>query len=288
MQETSGLEVLGLSAAEEAVYQSLLAKNDEGVGELSARLALPESEVRDCLDRLLDMELLRPSRDNPGLLRAVSPEMGFELILRRQEAELLCRQQELARSKEAVARTVATYAQERSATDVDGAERLMGLDAIQRRLESLTRELRGECLSIAPGGAHSPASLDAARQLDERALDRGIQLMTIYQDSARNDPTTYGYARWLSDRGGQVRTCPETPPRLLLFDRRVAVVPIDPHNTRLGALCTSSPGIVASLVALFEQTWETAIPLGADHRHGTGETGLSPPSAASSSCSPRA
>ncbi|AXE28190.1 LuxR family transcriptional regulator (plasmid) [Streptomyces globosus] len=44
----------------------------------------------------------------------------------------------------------------------------------------------------------------------------------------------------------------------------VAVVPIDPANSRLGALCTRAPGIVASLITLFEQTWNAAVPLGAD------------------------
>lgn len=276
MQKTLGLEALGLSAAEEAVYRSLLSQSSEGVGELSARLALSEPEVGDCLDRLVDLGLLQPSRDRPGMLRAVSPEMGFEIILRRHEAELVRRQQELARGKEALARTLAAYAEERQVSGAGDGEQLIGLDAIQRRLESLTRGLEQECLAIEPGGAQSQASLDAARPLDESALARGVQLMTVYQDSARNDPATFAYARWVSDRGGQVRTCPETPPRLLVFDRRVAIVPIDPANTRRGALCTSAPGIVASLVSLFEQTWETAIPLGADHRSSAEEEGLSP------------
>ncbi|WP_425315091.1 LuxR C-terminal-related transcriptional regulator [Streptomyces purpureus] len=103
-----------------------------------------------------------------------------------------------------------------------------------------------------------------------------MQLSTIYQDSARNDPATLAYARWISDLGGKVRTSPIVPPRMLIFDRLTAVVPIDPANTRLGALCTSAPGIVAPLVTLFEQTWETAVPLGSDHRSASEATGVSP------------
>ncbi|NML52338.1 helix-turn-helix transcriptional regulator [Streptomyces sp. R302] len=270
------LELLGLSTVQEAVYRSLLTGSPEGVEALAARLGVGESQVRDALDRLVDLELLRPSRDTPGMLRAVSPETGFESILRRQEAELLRRQEELLRSRETVARAVAAYAAERPAA-LDDAERLIGLDAIQNRLESLARDLTEECCSIEPGGAQSQASLDAARPLDERALARGVALRTIYQDSARNDAATFGYARWHTEQGGQIRTCPETPPRMLIFDRRIAVVPIDPANTRLGALCTASPGIVAPLLALFEQTWEMAVPLGADHRAGTpASDGLSP------------
>ncbi|MFG2999608.1 helix-turn-helix transcriptional regulator [Streptomyces sp. NPDC048340] len=97
----------------------------------------------------------------------------------------------------------------------------------------------------------------------------------MYQDSARNDAATLAYAQWETGLGAQVRTSPVLPPRMLIFDRETALVPIDPANSRLGALCTTSPGIVASLVALFEQTWETAVPLGAALAQ-TPEDGITP------------
>ncbi|MEU5152183.1 LuxR C-terminal-related transcriptional regulator [Streptomyces yangpuensis] len=251
------LQALGLGADVEAVYRGMLADPSGGVAELTARLGLTEVQVREGLDRLVDLDLLRPSRDCPGALRAVRPELGLELLLRRQE-------EELARSKAAAAQVVSEFAELRPNTEVDGAERLVGMDAIQSRLEQLAHGLERECLAILPGGALSEASLESSRPLDERALARGIEMRSVYQDSARNDPATLAYARWLTEQGGQVRTSPLLPPRLLVFDRTVAVVPIDPAHSRLGALCTSAPGIVASLVTLFEQTWQAAVPLGAD------------------------
>ncbi|WP_405496508.1 LuxR C-terminal-related transcriptional regulator [Streptomyces sp. NBC_00096] len=263
----------------EAVYQEMLARPAGGVAELCGLLGLPESTVRGCLDQLADLQLLRSSRDDPGALRAVSPERGLELILRRQEDELLLRQQELALGKAAAARAVAEYASLHTDGAAGGAadatERLVGLDAIQAKLEVLTEALSEECLSVMPGAAQSQSSLDASRPLDEEALGRGVSILTLYQDSARNDPATYAYARWMTELGGMVRTCPVLPPRLLVFDREVAIVPLDPTNSRLGALCTREPGIVASLVALFEQTWHTAVPLGTAQAQGT-QTGLTP------------
>ena len=87
-----------------------------------------------------------------------------------------------------------------------------------------------------PGGAQSPASLDASRPLDEDAMARGIDLLTLYQDSVRNDPATYAYARWMTEHGGQVRTAPILPPRLLIFDRTTAVVPIGDYEDFLAGL----------------------------------------------------
>ncbi|MFI9274038.1 LuxR C-terminal-related transcriptional regulator [Kitasatospora sp. NPDC052896] len=268
------LAVLGLDSEAESVYRAMLADPTGGVAELCGQLGLSETAVREALDRLADLQLLRTSRDLPGELRPVSPELGLELILRRQEEDLLRRQQELALSKAAASRAIAEYAGLRPSATADTTERLVGLDAIQAKLEVLAEKVTRECLSVMPGGAQSQASLDASRPLDADAMNRNVALLTLYQDSVRNDPATLAYARWMTEQGGKVRTCPTLPPRLLVFDREVAVVPIDPTNTRLGALCTREPGIVASLVALFEQTWQAAVPLGAD-RPQDAETGLS-------------
>ncbi|MEU1285233.1 LuxR C-terminal-related transcriptional regulator [Kitasatospora sp. NPDC005856] len=263
------LELLGLDAAAEAVYREMLADPEGGVAELCERLGLPEAAVREALDRLADLTLLRTSRERPGTLRPVSPERGLEILLRRQEEELARRQQEVAASKAAVARALGEYAKVRADTPLGGRERLLGLDAIQDKLEELTTRLTTEVLAVMPGGAQSAASLAASRPLDEDALRRGVRLRTVYQDSIHDAdaPETLDYARWMAGLGGEVRTAPVLPPRMLVFDRSTAVVPIDPANTRAGALCTSEPGIVASLVALFEQTWETAVPI-ADDRDG--------------------
>ncbi|MGW6984059.1 helix-turn-helix transcriptional regulator [Streptomyces sp. NPDC054932] len=268
------LKALGLDVQAETVYRGMLADPSGGVGELGLRLGMVETEVREALDRLVDLGLLTASRETSGALRAVSPEAGLEQLLRRQEEELARRQHELALSKAAAARAVAEYAELRPNTETEGAERLVGLDAIQSRLEVLTRDLAGECLSIMPGGAQSQASLDASRPLDAEALERGVDMRVVYQDSVRNDPATLAYAQWTTEQGGEVRTSPVLPPRLLIFDRTVAVVPIDPANSRLGALCTTAPGIVASLVSLFHQTWDTAVPLGATRQAAT-EQGIS-------------
>ncbi|MYR54824.1 helix-turn-helix transcriptional regulator [Streptomyces sp. SID625] len=257
------LEALGLERHVEAVYREMLAGSAGGVAELAQRLGLSEPQVREGLDRLVDLGLLTASREQRGGLRAISPQAGLEQILLRQEEELARRQQELAQSRAAAAKVIAEYAELRPNTEINGAERLVGLDAIQGRLEVLTQGLGRECLSIMPGGAQSQASLDASRPLDALAHARQVDMRAVYQDSVRNDPATLAYARWTTERGGQVRTSPVLPPRLLVFDRETAVVPIDPANSRVGALCTTAPGIVAALVALFEQTWQSAVPLGA-------------------------
>jgi sugar-specific transcriptional regulator TrmB/DNA-binding CsgD family transcriptional regulator len=267
------LEELGLTKDADTIYRTMLAEPGLSVEGLGDRLGIPEARVRRGLDELVRFSLARESQDLPGRLRAVSPDVGLSAMLLREEADLAERQQRLAERKALVTQRIADYAE--VATVGYPSERLMGMDAILERLERLGREVRQECLSVMPGGAQSEASLNASRPLDSAALERGVCVLTLYQDSVRNDPATFGYARWLTDLGGQVRTAPLLPPRMLIFDRMTAVVPVDPGNTRLGALCTSEPAIVASLVMIYEQAWDMAVPLGAaTEPHESGLTAL--------------
>lgn len=268
------LQELGLSAAADAVYQAMLAEPGLDIAGLCDYLALSEREVRAGIDDLVRFTLLRESRDEPGQLRTVSPEVGLEVLLRRQEEDLARRQLELARTKASVADAIADYAGQRPTMRL-GTRCLVGLDAIQAELEILARSLTSQCMSVMPGGAQSRASLEASQPLDEEAMARGVSLLTLYQDSVRNDPDTLAYAQWLTKLGGQVRTAPVLPPRMLIFDHKIAVVPIDPVDSKLGALCTSEQGFVVSLSMFFEQAWNTAVPLGAAAAADT-ETGLTP------------
>lgn len=252
------LEALGLSAQGVAVYQALLDEPGSGIDQLAARCGLTPQQVSVNFDELADLMLLRASGDHPGQMRAVSPELGLAHMLARQEAELAARQAKLAASRAAVTRMVA----ERSETRSEGAERLLGIDAIRARLEQLAATARTEVIGVQPGNQR-PEDLDASRQANAAVFARGVTMRTLHQDAARNHPHIAVHAQWLLSQGGEVRTAPRIPQRVVIFDRVQALVPIDPSDNRKGALHVTEPGIVAALLDCFEQAWNTAVPLGA-------------------------
>ncbi|WP_223243973.1 helix-turn-helix transcriptional regulator [Streptomyces sp. CBMA156] len=267
---TTMLETLGLSGAAAAVYQTMLDRPGAGVAALAADLELTAGQVHGCLDELAALLLVRASSEHPGQMRAVSPEVGLADMLARQEAELAARQAQLAASRAAVTRLVADRAETRAAH----GERLLGMDAIQARLEELGRRVSTECLGVHPGTGHRPEDLEAARATNAEALARGIVIKSLYQDAVRNVPHTVAHANWMLDHGGEIRTAPVIPQRLVIVDRAQALVPIDPGDTRRGALHVTEPGLVGALCELFDQAWETAVPLGAARAEDTA-TGLS-------------
>jgi DNA-binding CsgD family transcriptional regulator len=257
------LEALGLDMRAEQVYRAILANPGWGVDELGRHLVLSEQEVRDALDRLFELTLLSPSREEPGALRPVSPDVGLTALLARRRAELARRRAEIAASEAAIAGVVAEYAGARPDSSRPGVEHLHGLDEVQTRLERLAAHARAECLSFRPGGGQSRASLAASRVLDDAALRRGVTLRTMYESSAHQDPPTTEYARWLLRAGSAVRTAPTLPTRMVLVDRQVALLPLEPGDTRRGAVQLAGAGVIAALVALFELAWTAAAPFAA-------------------------
>ncbi|WP_405009810.1 LuxR C-terminal-related transcriptional regulator [Kitasatospora sp. NBC_01539] len=254
------LTSLGLDAGAESVYRLMLTEPDWSVSEIARHLGWQEDQVRTVLDRLAELNLLRRSAQAPGGLRPVSPNLGFQLLLQRQQAQLLRQQQEFAESQAAISSLLDEYSELRTG-ERHGVEYLHGVDAIQVRLEGLTHRSSRECLSFMPGRAQSPAALEASRPLDACLMRRGVSVLTVYLDSARNDNTTADYARWLNAGGGEVRTAPALPLRMVLFDREVALLPLDPENIAGSAVQLTGPSILAALVALFEEVWARAAPI---------------------------
>ncbi|MFE7558167.1 LuxR C-terminal-related transcriptional regulator [Kitasatospora sp. NPDC057500] len=256
------LTALGLDTAAEAVYRVMLAHPDDGVTAVAHRLGQDEHQVRSALDRLSELALLRPSAERQGELRAVSPDIGMEILMARQQAELAAQQMRVEASRAAAAELIAEYAQLRPAAGHPGVEHLVGLDRIRDRLATLTREVREEVMTFAPDGAQQPDNIEAAKPLDTDLLDRGIRMRTVYLDSVRNSPHTVEYVNWLAERGGRVRTVPSLPTRMILVDRATAVIPVRSDDTAAGAVVLTGHGTLVALCALFESVWAGAQPLG--------------------------
>ncbi|MGW2378219.1 LuxR C-terminal-related transcriptional regulator [Kitasatospora sp. NPDC001683] len=257
------LTALGLDSVSEQVYRAMLAHPQEGVTALAARLALSGEHVRQALDTLSELALIRPSADREGELRAVSPEVGMELLMARQQAELAAQQLRIEASRAAAAQLIADYADLRPAGNHPGVEQLTGLDQIRDRLTTLTREVREEVMTFAPDGGQKPENIEAAKPLDLDLLGRGIRMRTVYLDSVRNSPHTVEYINWLASHGGQVRTVPALPTRMIVVDRTTAVIPVRSDDTAAGAVVLTGQGMLTALCALFESVWAGAQPIGA-------------------------
>ncbi|MFF7949030.1 LuxR C-terminal-related transcriptional regulator [Streptomyces griseorubiginosus] len=188
--------------------------------------------------------------------------MGLGPLLDQVRAELDERQAMLSRAQATVAALASEYTSVHVQAGAEGVERLNGVENVRARLTELSQQATAEVRAFMPGGALSSAALEACRPLDEHNLARGVRMQTVYVDSVRNDAATVNYATWFAGGGGQTRTVPSLPMRLILCDRSVAVIPVNEDASREGAFFIRLKSVVAALDELFDLVWERATPLG--------------------------
>lgn len=266
------LDALGMDPRAEDVYRLLMGRPDWGVAQIAAHLGEPQARVHRLLDLLIDLRLVVEQED-PPMLRPVHPHIGLAALVARGEADLGRRRQEIDAMRAALQQLSAAF-HAGGGFPEDVIERLDGLDAVRARLVDLAHTARAECLSLLTGGAQLPDAMLSSKPLDQLALERGVDIRSVYQDSYRNDAATAAYVRWLASMGGQTRATPMLPMQLVVVDREIALVPIDPHDGRRGALEVRSLGIVAALCELFELIWRGARPWDAEpvlDEHGLNE-----------------
>lgn len=266
------LEVFGLDSHAEEIYGAMLACPGASVAELSDRLALPEAEIRAALDELARRCLLRASWHDPTVLRPVRPDIALEALVDREQAELGRRRKRLEEGRAVIAAIVAEYARhQKLAVRGECGERLDGVDAVRERIEQLAWGVRHELLSVMGERGDPPPGMEANRSLEAMLIERGVGMRSLHLESGMTDERMAGYTRWLTEQGGQVRTCPTLPPRMLVFDRTHVMLPANPDEPVPAVVLVTAHGMVAALADFYELLWQTAKPFGAPRHSGSDE-----------------
>lgn len=133
-----------------------------------------------------------------------------------------------------------------------------GMENINSFINSTVNDCRQELLTAQPSGRRRAATLATAEERDLSALERGVQMRTLYQHPARHSPTTRAYVADMVARGAEVRTLDEFFKRLIVVDRKLAIIP-GPRGDDM-ALVVNDRSLIAYLVDIFERSWERAQP----------------------------
>ena len=128
--------------------------------------------------------------------------------------------------------------------------------AIDSFLEQIVAECEEEMLTAQPQAGRDPRFLAMAALRDIELLERGAMMRTLYQHSARRSSVTHKYVAAVTARGAEVRTLDEFFNRMIVIDRRVAVIPNQEDLSV--AVAIREPAVVAYLVDIFERSWERA------------------------------
>ncbi|MFI1761527.1 hypothetical protein ACH41H_05590 [Streptomyces sp. NPDC020800] len=245
------LESLGLTRDQERVYRYILRTRHLDLRTAQAELGVPR--LNAVLDELRALGVL------DAQLVPLPPAAVVDLLVRRRVERT---SRELARL-DGVFDVVRDLAEEaRRGRPVELVERLEHGSEVNHRVDALHDRAETMNAKRLPRSPNQPHSEEATRTF-RRRLAEGMTSRTLVGAATLDLPDEMAYARLLHGAGDLHRVTAEPFLPLLVVDRRVAFVLVDPDEPDAAALMIRQPGIVAALVNLYESLWSRAADLDA-------------------------
>ncbi|MFG2196461.1 helix-turn-helix transcriptional regulator [Streptomyces sp. NPDC048639] len=269
---TNEMSAFGVGPDEEEIYRHFLRNPGTPADDIQLLLHTDPKTAQVALDRLCRLGLLRASGQ---LISPTDPDIALGRLMDIRLHELHQELQRVTQFRHVIDGLRAEQGLHSACRH--GIEQLEDLDQVRSRIADLAFFARDEILSVEPYTELQPENVEQARPLDLRCLRRGVRIRSVVLRKALDHGPTVGYLRELVSQGALIRVAEDITERILVYDRRIAMVPVDPVDTSRGALLAHEGGLVANIIALFEKIWDQAedLPMGTDAADDTTSQGLS-------------
>lgn len=248
-----------LSRTNSRAYEFAASRHSVNPEELAAEFGLPMATAEAVCQELVAMNLLQPAVGRPGRLSAVNPLSASAQLLAPLRRGLTQHQEQVAQLRQTMDTLLALYANSAlHDSRLESVETLSSLDGVRNTLLELATHCTLEVLTCQPGGGRAAAVLEEAITRDEDMLRRGVQMRTLYQETALFSQSTIAYVERVTEQGAQVRTSASPLIRLIAFDRSCAV--ISHQDDPMAAVIIRDPSVVQFAVSSFEHMWIDAEP----------------------------
>ncbi|WP_328885430.1 hypothetical protein [Streptomyces sp. NBC_00316] len=253
--EASLLTFLGLEPLEDAVYRLLVDRPDSEPAALASESTGCAEEVARALDVLVERGLasVQPAGDAVLHYRAASPALALGPLLESRRATL--------RRVESIVTTLAE--RHRSAqAHASGApiEVLTGAAAIRRRLLLMQGQATIEVCTMMPlREVHTVITVeDNHDEIEEVLMRRGVALRSVIERDWLERPDMAAITAAYVAQGQHISVVDELPIKLIIVDRRMALLPLAPERDDVDpvALAVHGTGLLTALSSLFEAHFE--------------------------------
>ncbi|MFF3062543.1 helix-turn-helix domain-containing protein [Streptomyces sp. NPDC057909] len=244
--------VLGLTAGQTQVYEHLVERQIRNPHQVAEELALEPDAVLEAMQRLDELGLVAQDPEDSSLFSVIPPDLSLEALIRRKEGEL----QRMRLYTEGLADRYRIAARRDRSDEI--VEVIRGSREIGTCVDQLVCQARNrlEVLSRPPYlNGFSPGREEL------KALEGGLPARVIYAKEALEQDSAAETLRTLGAVGEQTRILPEVPVKLLMADRRLALVPLATEEGAAVVVVRPS-GLLDALVVLFDTLWEKAVPYG--------------------------
>jgi sugar-specific transcriptional regulator TrmB/DNA-binding CsgD family transcriptional regulator len=248
------LEALGLDASETATYLCLLDHPRSTANEIADAMGVPARRAQRLLDAIEARGLVTHSPERPRRYLLSAPDIAIESLI-------LQREKELQRIRGSVRQL-----HERAATHRQSSQPLIELITQRESERQVFRQLQASAqrelifLVRPPILISRPAAPEASSyETDARA--RGVRYRGIVDSDYLALPGAVEHVRADIEKGDEVRVVHQLPFKMVVADRRTALIPLDLSSPRSEVLLVRTSALLDALYALFESLWERAVPV---------------------------
>ncbi|MER5848146.1 LuxR family transcriptional regulator [Streptomyces sp. NPDC002012] len=260
------LRLLGIDHAAGQVYLTLLELAPAPLSAIGTAAGLGAAELATAYGALVDAGLASAAEEGGEVVAPVPPTAGLEILARHRAAEV-------EESRITVGGAFESFRRQRLAAYNDNLVEVVTGDAIGPRIRHAWASARDQIRQF-----ESPPYFPLSGATDDAlaTLARGVTQRVVYSRESLEHP---GHLKDVIEpcikAGEQARVLPSVPVKLVIIDEAYALVSLsikeaDVHNTML---VVQPCGLLSALVALFEQSWQNALPF---HGRTTRPGGLPP------------
>ncbi|HET7569497.1 MAG TPA: helix-turn-helix domain-containing protein [Gammaproteobacteria bacterium] len=257
--ETQSLEILGISEPEERVYRWLLTHAGATPDDLARALSMTPRKARQLLDVVEAKGLATHSPERPRRYLPSAPDIALGALFHQQQKALLGTQQTIQNLQE----------QASSAQRADEQEQMVELitsnEAERQILEQMELTVEHEFITLMRMPMRitqydvSAETYNNRTQRDAQA--RGVRYRSVIDSELLGLSGYLEGVRSDMKAGEEVRVISNLPLKLVLADRRLALIPLNLGKLDSPALLVRSSTLLDALYELFEMFWERAAPI---------------------------
>ncbi|MEU8673254.1 LuxR family transcriptional regulator [Streptomyces sp. NPDC048560] len=260
------LRLLGVDQAAGQVYLALLELAPAPLVDVGAAAGLGGAELTTAYGALVDAGLAGAAEVGEDVVAPVPPAAGLEVLARHRAAEV-------EESRIAVGGAFESFRRQRLAEYDDHLVEAVTGDAVGRRIRQAWASARTQIRQLeSPPYFTQPGTTEDALA----TLARGVTQRVVYsRESLEHPGRLKDVIEPCVKAGEQARVLPSVPVKLVIIDEAYALVSLsireaDVHHTML---VVQPCGLLSALIALFEQSWQNALPF---HGRTTAPGGLPP------------
>ncbi|MFJ9772627.1 LuxR C-terminal-related transcriptional regulator [Kitasatospora sp. NPDC101157] len=259
------LSRVGLGQTAIRIYSFAAARAAITLDELTGNPDFPAPEVGPAVEQLLSLRLIVRNGDASEEYAALPPDLAVTLLLGRLDRQITQVTLQASQVRRDLMQLTQVY-DEANLARLQGQriETVQGLQQVRDLIGELSEECQTEVLTSQPGGARSEEVLAESLDRTERLLARGIKMRTLYQHTAQFGQATIAYVERVTALGAEVRTLADGFPRMIVFDRRLAIVDSRQHSH--SALLIRSPCVVDFITRTFNWAWVGATSFPTEYR----------------------